>query len=125
MNVFFIHIEMLHKLCVALGWYCVLNATSAMETVNGGQCIAGYYCPEGSYEMTSCDPGMYCQVAGLDLPTGNCSAGKSCTNCIDTICMCRSFQCNTSSIHVYRCIRSLGAFLQCELCLVGSVITGL
>ena len=60
----------------ATGWYCSGNATSHMETVNGGECQPGFYCPEGSARPISCDPAMYCQTPGLDTPTGNCTAGE-------------------------------------------------
>ena len=33
--------------CMA-GWYCTASAEAANDTVNGGQCASGTYCPEGS-----------------------------------------------------------------------------
>ena len=58
------------------GWYCNGSAISAQESVNGGECQIGTYCPEGAYRPTECDPGKYCETHGLPTPTGNCSAGK-------------------------------------------------
>ena len=33
--------------CMA-GWYCTASAERANDTVNGGECASGTYCPEGS-----------------------------------------------------------------------------
>ena len=67
-----IHRKLLHYIT---GWYCTLNASSDMETVYGGECQPGYYCPEGSWRPLDCSPGTYCETAGLDEPTDNCTAG--------------------------------------------------
>ena len=66
-------------LCAA-GWYCSGNSTSPMppNAAEGGRCTAGHYCPEGSGEMLTCDPGRYCDRAGLSWPTGFCFAGYYC-----------------------------------------------
>ena len=61
------------------GWYCSGNSSSDMTTTEGGECQPGTFCPEASYAPTSCTPGMYCQTAGLDAPTGNCTDGKTCS----------------------------------------------
>ena len=59
------------------GWYCTSNSSSATPTSpEGGECQAGFYCPEGSYAQQQCTPGTYCQTTGLATPTGNCTAGK-------------------------------------------------
>ena len=47
-----------------------------METMYGGECQVGFYCPAGSHKPLSCDPGAYCETNGLDAPTGNCTDGK-------------------------------------------------
>ena len=60
----------------AAGWYCNGSASAAQETVFGGECEAGTYCPTGSYRPTECDPGMYCETNGVPMPTGNCTAGE-------------------------------------------------
>lgn len=43
----------------------------------GGECKPGFYCPLGSKAPVPCDPGRYCETAGLALPTGLCTAGMS------------------------------------------------
>ena len=50
-----------------------------METVYGGECQPGFYCPLASHRPLQCPPGKYCQTAGLSTYTGNCSAGFYCT----------------------------------------------
>ena len=52
-------------LCGA-GWYCSGGATAAQPSVSaqGGQCEAGYFCPEGSSAMLACSPGTFCQDVG-------------------------------------------------------------
>ena len=47
-------------------------------TRNGGECQEGYFCPEGSYEMTPCTAGMHCNTTGLALPVDYCDAGWYC-----------------------------------------------
>ncbi|XP_071505048.1 uncharacterized protein [Diadema antillarum] len=61
------------------GWYCSGNSTSATTLIAGGECMPGTFCPVASYAPSDCTPGMYCQTAGLEEPTGNCSAGFYCT----------------------------------------------
>ena len=58
-----------------------------MESVYGGECIPGTYCPKGSHKPNPCDPGTYCQQAGLPTPTGNCSAGVCVSVCV-CVCVC-------------------------------------
>ena len=77
-------------LCDA-GWYCNGSAVSAQESVYGGECQAGTYCPEGSHRPTDCDPGKYCETNGLSVPTGNCSSGKSLLNVHIVKCFKRFF----------------------------------
>ncbi|XP_064629299.1 uncharacterized protein LOC135488586 [Lineus longissimus] len=60
------------------GWYCTGNSSSAMSIIHGGECPSGYYCPEGASTPVPCDPGMFCQTAGLESPTGNCTEGFYC-----------------------------------------------
>ncbi|RUS80254.1 hypothetical protein EGW08_011983, partial [Elysia chlorotica] len=45
------------------GWYCSGGATAAQPSAaaQGGQCEAGYFCPEGSSVMLDCSPGTFCQ----------------------------------------------------------------
>lgn len=45
----------------------------------GGICQEGYFCPQGSYEPTSCSEGMFCNETGLSLPTGDCDPGYYCS----------------------------------------------
>ena len=45
---------------------------------NGGECQAGYYCPEGSWEMVDCTGGWYCNTTGLSAPVGLCDEGWYC-----------------------------------------------
>ena len=61
------------------GWYCSGGAESATPTTNGALCPVGSYCPEGSSLPNLCDPGMYCNMEGLALPTDQCSSGYYCT----------------------------------------------
>ncbi|XP_052778533.1 multiple epidermal growth factor-like domains protein 6 [Mya arenaria] len=57
------------------GCYCESGSLLAQPTSpEGGKCLAGTYCPQGSY-TTGCDPGSYCSTDMLDTVTGNCSAG--------------------------------------------------
>ncbi|XP_062603182.1 uncharacterized protein LOC134264959 [Saccostrea cucullata] len=56
------------------GYFCLANSTDFLSS----PCPVGYYCPEGSYQPTQCDPGSYCQTIGLSTPTGNCTAGYYC-----------------------------------------------
>lgn len=91
------------KPCPA-GYYCdgtLLNTTQCDHGVSHPvSCPVGHYClpqtkfaqqhpcPSGTYndreglqnvsECTSCSPGKFCASAGLDSPTGNCSAGYYC-----------------------------------------------
>lgn len=60
------------------GWYCNGSATTNQTTSHGGRCEPGYYCPQGSPGPVKCDGGNFCDVAGLDKPTGNCTAGYFC-----------------------------------------------
>lgn len=63
-------------------WLCQKMITSTISTCNS--CI--FYCETkldwlfvGSSAPTPCPGGQYCQFAGLDTPTDNCSAGYYCT----------------------------------------------
>jgi hypothetical protein len=71
---------LLHYMCycyVLVGWYCTSNSSSATPSApEGGECQAGFYCPEGSDSPLQCTPGTYCQTTGLATPTNNCTAGK-------------------------------------------------
>lgn len=82
------------------GYYCDENAKVSNPTDGttgdicpaGSYCVSGssYYteCPKGTYNpstaigslanCTDCDPGMFCSMAGLTTPSGNCSAGYYC-----------------------------------------------
>ena len=77
---------------------------------NGGECTARYYCPEGSYEMQSCTPGMYCDAAGLDAPTGFCEAGWYCpleaASSREIVCD-RGYYCPNVSSHILHIRSSL------------------
>jgi hypothetical protein len=57
------------------GTYC-----SGGVSVNTGTatCPIGHYCPAGTNEPIKCTPGQYCGTTGLQLPTGNCTAGYFC-----------------------------------------------
>ena len=59
-----------------IGWYCTLNASLAQDAINGGQCLAGSYCPIGSGAPVACTTGQFCQTAGLHTPTGDCTQGR-------------------------------------------------
>ena len=82
------------------GYYCTLESNSSTPTdgMTGNICPVGHYCTIGSSTPAPCDlgtyldvtqqddpsdcklctPGQYCAGAGLDWPTGNCSAGYYC-----------------------------------------------
>ena len=64
-----------------VGRYCTIG------TIVPDLCPAGTYGPnENAVQLencTSCTPGMYCGVEGLDAPSGNCSAGFYCTGGAD------------------------------------------
>ncbi|XP_070551430.1 uncharacterized protein [Ptychodera flava] len=82
----------------APGWYCTRGAytskphpfvnSSDSYTVSecpiysmnetGGICYPGTYCPEGSGLPTPCPAGQYCELTGLDAPSGPCRAGYFC-----------------------------------------------
>jgi len=62
----------------AEGWYCSGSATSEKPTTNGGRCLAGSYCPNGTAIPLECDAGKYCGYDELSTPSGNCSAGFYC-----------------------------------------------
>ena len=66
-----------HPLDCPVGRYCT-GGTSVPEL-----CPAGTFGPDtnavGLENCTSCTPGMYCGIDGLDAPSGNCSAGFYCT----------------------------------------------
>jgi len=67
----------------AAGWYCSGGAALAWPnstTGGGGQCATGFYCPAGSLAPVPCDPGKYCDSAGLAAPVGDCQAGFYCPN---------------------------------------------
>ena len=82
------------------GYFCN-NASESANPVGqsyGDECPAGHYCPlrsgspiacdAGTYNPLTrsinesacvpCDPGMYCDITGLDAVAGNCSAGEMC-----------------------------------------------
>ena len=46
------------------------------DPAEGGRCIVGQYCPEGSQAPNECPGGEYCQTNALAMPTGICLAGK-------------------------------------------------
>ena len=47
-------------------------------TVHGGECVAGFFCPSGSYEMQNCTAGKYCLTNGLAEPVADCDPGYYC-----------------------------------------------
>ena len=75
------------------GYYCPNNASLA-KTVecqagtycSGGTssssgnatCPIGHYCPAGTNEPIKCTPGSNCATSGLQVVTGNCTAGYYC-----------------------------------------------
>ncbi|XP_070552128.1 fibrillin-2-like [Ptychodera flava] len=62
------------------GWFCKNGSEFAqpVDPEQGGQCMAGEYCPAGSSLPLDCTPGMYCGSNQLSEPTDNCSAGYYC-----------------------------------------------
>nr|DBA16528.1 TPA: hypothetical protein GDO54_003912 [Pyxicephalus adspersus] len=132
------------------GWFCVSaawtpqpfdldNYTSANclcpATSTGGKCLPGFYCPGGTAEPISCAPGLYCEEAGLAVPSGECAAGYFCINGATTpkptdsirgnICPPGTF-CPNGSHHPQLCPAgtfsadySLGNVSQCKPCPAG------
>ena len=68
-------------LCDA-GYVCVSGANSSRPTdmVTGYECLAGYYCPEGSAQDTKCPAGTYSNGLGLENVTEcvDCPPGSYC-----------------------------------------------
>ena len=82
--------------CTA-GFFCPQNTTdpTANPCPTGHYCPPAtshayqYACPQGTYNPDThstnasacllCPPGMYCEVEGLQEPTGNCTEGWFCT----------------------------------------------
>lgn len=75
------------------GWYCKLGSFMKKPTELGndtgsscdcpaqsigGQCKAGYFCPEGSSAPIPCTPGKYCESDKLATVSGECLAGYYC-----------------------------------------------
>ena len=60
------------------GWFCSGGARNATDAENGGQCLAGQYCPLGSLAPLSCPAGRYCAAPGLSAPVGPCRSGYWC-----------------------------------------------
>jgi hypothetical protein len=44
----------------------------------GGECQAGYYCPQGTPIMIECTPGYQCTTTGLAAPDNTCTQGYYC-----------------------------------------------
>ena len=55
-----------------------MHFLSFQPVVNGGECQPGEFCPNASAAPTPCTPGMHCETAGLEAPTGPCDAGWFC-----------------------------------------------
>ena len=121
----------LFSLCVSEpGYYCTLESNSSTPTdgMTGNICPVGHYCTIGSNTPAPCDlgtyldvtqqddasdcklctPGQYCAGAGLDWPTGNCSAGYYCPGGQ-----------NTSTPSQYKWVFCTGANASEFLCLFG------
>lgn len=70
-------------LCDA-GYFCKIGSKSINPQIsypgdsNGGKCLPGYYCPQGSAMALECDGGSYCATTALAAPTGLCNAGYYC-----------------------------------------------
>ena len=68
---------MTHPLDCPVGRFC--TGGNAVPEL----CPAGTFGPNlnavGQDNCTICTPGQYCDVDGLDAPSGNCSAGFYCT----------------------------------------------
>ncbi|PIK35709.1 hypothetical protein BSL78_27465 [Apostichopus japonicus] len=62
------------------GWYCTNSSITPQpsDPYQGGECQAGYYCPQGASQPVECDSGSYCDVAGLDQPFDLCKPGYYC-----------------------------------------------
>ena len=64
------------------GYYCSNSAVDTTELAagtGGGNCTAGYYCPEGSANRILCDPGKYCS-GNLQKVATDCEQGYFCTS---------------------------------------------
>ena len=89
------------------GYFCRSgsdDATPTSSAIDAGPCPSGHYCeeqtqepepcPAGTFnnrtmltnrtECQDCTPGYYCDVPGLDQPTGQCNAGFFCTSASDS-----------------------------------------
>jgi hypothetical protein len=58
------------------------------DAAEGGRCVVGQYCPEGSQAPNECPGGEYCQTTGLAMPTGICLAGKLIILILNLYVMC-------------------------------------
>jgi hypothetical protein len=47
-------------------------------STGSAQCSSGFYWPAGYAVQVPCTPGSYCATAGLNAPTGTCTAGYYC-----------------------------------------------
>ena len=71
--------------CEGFGNFKPTNTCSAGFYCPGGdsdakafRCKRGHFCPVGSYNMTKCTPGKYCDEEGLAAPKGPCDPGYYC-----------------------------------------------
>lgn len=60
----------------APGWYC--PGSNETPRPSGRRCQKGYFCPEGSFNMTKCTQGKYCDTEELSTPAGDCDPGYYC-----------------------------------------------
>ena len=75
---------------ISEGWYCTTHATQPMpsNSVEGGQCTAGTYCPGGSSAPINCTAGYYCSNNRLALPTALCNQGRLLLDPTDYVLTC-------------------------------------
>ena len=62
------------------GWYCSYGSLSPQpnDTLHGGVCSPGSFCPVGTSSPVPCTRGTFCPTFGLESPMGLCSAGYYC-----------------------------------------------
>ena len=61
--------------CTA-GFFC--PGENRVAQPSASRCTPGHFCPQGSYNMTKCLPGWYCDVEGLHEPVAQCDKGYYC-----------------------------------------------